>query len=154
MRIYLTHCSAKKELAAKASGLAVPPDVLYVSSKTQKFMRMCRQNGVYWAIFSDRYGVWLPHDCHPWYEKNPNRVTDREYAALLTDFERKLADFDAIWFYHNPGRFHRLYRRLLSETALRDRVHLFSHTAEITKEEEALCQDRANGCRNSSRNCR
>lgn len=84
-----------------------------------------------WAIFSDLYGVWFPHAEHEWYEKDPNTVTEEEFKRLLEDFDEKLVNYDEIWFYYNPGRFHPLYQRLLRETKLKDRVKLFTHIREI-----------------------
>jgi hypothetical protein len=50
---------------------------------------------------------------HEWYDKNPSRVTEDEFGELINQFDRSLAQFDEIYFYYNPGRFHNLYRRLL-----------------------------------------
>jgi len=130
-RIYLTHCSATKDDSFRHTGVATTPDRLYTSTKTQVFIHRCRERNVTWAIFSDEYGVWFPHVTHFWYEKDPNTVTQAEYCALLADFDRQISGYAQIWFYHNPGRFHRLYARLLRDTALHDRVHLFSNYREI-----------------------
>ena len=46
-------------------------------------------------------------------------------------FEIRGKNYDEIWFYHNPGRFHNLYRRLLNQSKLKDRIVLFSHVYEI-----------------------
>jgi hypothetical protein len=94
-------------------------------------MNRCKRAGVRWAIFSDKYGVWFPEVEHEWYEKDPRKVTDREFQALVADFNSRLIDFDQIYFYRNPGRFHPLYQRLLRETSLRDRISLISHLSEI-----------------------
>jgi hypothetical protein len=87
--------------------------------------------GATWAIFSDRYGVWFPDVRHQWYEKDPNTVTTREFSLLLQDFEEKLRKFSEIYFYYNPGRFHRLYERILKETALAARVIRITHLLQI-----------------------
>jgi len=131
MRIYLTHCTAKKADSPRFGGERVTPDRLYRGKFIEAFMRMCKQRGVEWAILSDLYGVWFPDVRHQWYEKHPRTVTETELRELVRDFDEKLGQYDEIWFYHNPGRFHPLYKRLLSQTALRDRITLFSHTAEI-----------------------
>jgi hypothetical protein len=94
-------------------------------------MDRCKTQNVKWAIFSDLYGVWFPHVEHPSHEKDPNLVTVLEFQNLLKDFNRKLGSYAQIRFYHNPGRFHRLYRRLLDETSLRERIVLFTHLGEI-----------------------
>ncbi|MCL4417808.1 MAG: hypothetical protein M1365_14150 [Actinobacteria bacterium] len=82
-----------------------------------------------WAIFSDLYGIWFPYIEHEWYEKDPNRVTEKEYKNLLNDFDQKLQDYDEIRFYHNPGRFHSLYKRLISEPKLK--IIKFTHIEDI-----------------------
>ncbi len=94
-------------------------------------MEACRTHQVCWAILSDKYGVWFPDVGHEWYEKDPSCVSEPEFARLLEDFDSKLERFEEIWFYHNPGRFHALYKKLLSEAKLRDRISIFSHLREI-----------------------
>jgi len=130
-RIYITHCSAKKDDSLRNTGRKVTPDRLYTAKPTQRFMKRCREMQVEWAIFSDLYGVWFPDVEHEWYKKDPDKVTEEEFLALLRDFEEKLRDYDEICFYHNPGRFHPLYRRLLNETGLKNKITLFSHLKEI-----------------------
>lgn len=90
-------------------------------------MARCSVAGVKWAIFSDRYGVWFPEVRNRWYEKDPNTVTESEFRALLTNFDTALAGFDEIHFYHNPGRFHPLYRRLIESSTLKNRIRPVSH---------------------------
>lgn len=131
MGIYITHCSAKKNDSLKHTGKKVTPDKLYTATPTQRFMNKCKGRKVKWVIFSDLYGVWFPNVEHEWYEKDPNTVTENEFRKLLKDFEQKLGDCDEIYFYHNPGRFHPLYKRLLKETKLKDKITLFSHLKEI-----------------------
>ena len=89
MRIYITHCSAKKDDYLKGTGQRVCPQALYTAAPTQRFMNHCLREGVQWAIFSDLYGVWFPEVEHEWYEKDPNRITDSEFEHLLRDFEAK-----------------------------------------------------------------
>jgi len=131
MRIYVTHCSAKKEESLRGTGERVTPDRLYTAKPAQRFMARCKTMRVPWAIFSDLYGVWFPDARHEWYEKDPDSVTEQEFAELLEDFEDKLEGYDEICFYHNPGRFHLLYRRLLASTTLRNRITLITHLDEI-----------------------
>jgi len=131
MRIYVTHCSAKKDNSLKDTGERVTPDKLYKSSPIQRFMNTCKARKVHWAIFSDKYGVWFPHEKHEWYEKSPDTVSEHEFQVLVRDFEEKLGDYDEIHFYHNPGRFHRLYRRLMNEVKVKGETILFSHKDEI-----------------------
>ncbi len=131
MRIYITHCSAKKDPSLQQNHKKVPPDLLYTARPIQRFMKKCKEKNVSWAIFSDRYGVWFPTIEQEWYEKDPGTISEHEFKNLLGDFDRKLQVYDQIWFYHNPGRFHRLYQRLLTETSLRDRIRSFTHLKEI-----------------------
>ncbi|MFH1321998.1 MAG: hypothetical protein ABII90_15270 [Bacteroidota bacterium] len=131
MRIYITHCSAKKDDSLKHTGKKVTPDRLYTATPAQRFMNKCKERKVKWAIFSDLYGVWFPKIEHEWYDKAPRTVTQNEFKDLLDDFEQKLGAYDEICFYRNPGRFHRLYERLLIETKLKDKITRFSNLGEI-----------------------
>lgn len=137
MRIYLTHCSAKKDFSCRDSGQITTPEHLYTAKPLQRFVARCKTERVDWAIFSDLYGVWFPDIQHTWYEKDPNSVTPSEFDVLLSDFDAKLAPYDEIWFYQNPGRFHSLYRRLLQSSSLRERIRLFSRKSEILRVEAA-----------------
>jgi hypothetical protein len=94
-------------------------------------MERCKAAKVDWAIFSDQYGVWFPQIKHVWYEQDPEKVTDAEFDELLRNFDETLSNYDEIFFYHNPGRFHPLYRRLIRATRLVDKVSLISHLSEI-----------------------
>ena len=131
MKIYITHCSAKKDNSLKNTGKKVTPDKLYTATPTQRFMNKCKAKNVNWAIFSDLYGVWFPDIEHEWYEKDPDTVTDQEFRNLVNDFDQKLQSYGEIWFYYNPGRFHPLYEKLLQETKLKDKVKRFTHIREI-----------------------
>jgi len=131
MRIYVTHCSAKKDNSLKGTGKKVTPDRLYTATPLQRFMSRCKEKKVRWAIFSDKYGVWFPHEEHEWYEKDPDSVTEQEFKNLVKNFDEKLGKYDEIYFYHNPGRFHPLYGKLLKETKVKGKVTLFSHIDEI-----------------------
>lgn len=131
MRIYITHCSAKKDNSLKNTGRKVTPDELYIAIPTKRFMINCKRKAIKWAILSDLYGIWFPGERHEWYEKDPNTVTEKEFSALKRDFDEKLGNYDEIYFYHNPGRFHRLYKRLVREVRIAERIVLFSHIKEI-----------------------
>jgi len=109
LRIYLTHCSAKKDNKLKNSKIQVTPDKLYKSTKLLGFVKKCKDANASWAIFSDKYGIWFPTERHEWYERDPNSVTEIEFKELLENFQKKLDCFDEIFFYYNPGRFHPLY---------------------------------------------
>jgi hypothetical protein len=131
MRIYITYCSAKKDDSLKDTGIKVTLNKLYISPRIKTFMDECVVKRVKWAIFSDFYGVWFPNVKHEWYEKSPDDVSEEEFKLLLRDFDQKLQAYDEIWFYYYPGRFHSLYKRLVKETQLKNRIHLFSHYWEI-----------------------
>jgi hypothetical protein len=131
MRIFITHCSAKKDDSVKITGKKVTPDKLYTATPTQRFMSKCLERKVDWAIFSDFYGVWFPNVEQGWYEKSPDAVTDKEFGSLVHDFDWKLEQYDEIWFYYNPGRFHPLYKRLLEAAKLKERIKRFTHIGEI-----------------------
>ncbi|MCW4046861.1 MAG: hypothetical protein NWE99_04785 [Candidatus Bathyarchaeota archaeon] len=133
MRIYITHCCAKKDDTLKNSGKKVTPDELYTATPTKRFMEECKRKKVKWAIFSDKYGVWFPEEKHEWYEKDPDAVTPEEYKHLIENFEQKLGKYDEIWFYYNPGRFHPLYGKLLKEVKIKDKITLFTHKSQITR---------------------
>ncbi|MGB2697922.1 MAG: hypothetical protein WBD28_08730 [Candidatus Zixiibacteriota bacterium] len=131
MRIYITHCSGKKDDSLKHTGKKVTPDKLYTGSTTQPFMNRCKEKQVKWAIFSDLYGVWFPNVEHEWYDKHPDTVTEQEFENLVDDFDQKLREYDEIWFYYKPRRFHRLYEKLLQGTNLKDKVKRFTCIDEI-----------------------
>jgi hypothetical protein len=130
-KIYITHCSKTKDDSLENTGLAVLPEELYQSKVIQRFIKRCKKQKVDWAIFSDLYGVWFSGEKHEWYEKDPSKVSDEEFQKLVTDFDRKLEMYDEIYFYHNPGRFHSLYKRLIKESALRNRIKMISHLSDI-----------------------
>lgn len=131
MRIYITHCCAKKDDALKGTGMGVTPESLYKGERTKRFMETCNERRVRWAIFSDKYGVWFPDVQHEWYDKHPSCVSEKDFVRLVDDFDAKLKQFDEIWFYRDPEEFHPLYRRLLIKARLRDRVHQFRELGEI-----------------------
>lgn len=134
VRVYVTHCSRKKNDLLRESGEEVTPDQLYTSRKTRAFMRRCLTQKVRWGIFSDYYGIWFYPERHAWYGDDvgdPSRVTEAKFQELLADFDTKLARFREICFYRHPTYFHPLYRRLLDESKLKARVKLISHVHEI-----------------------
>ena len=93
MKIYLTHCSAKKDGSLRNTHKQITPDKLYAAKPTQRFMNRCKNQNVNWAILSDKYGVWFPHEKHEWYEKNPDTVTQKEFDKLVEDFENNVSSF-------------------------------------------------------------
>jgi hypothetical protein len=90
-------------------------------------MNRCKEKKVTWGIFSDKYGVWFSEEKHSWYEKSPDDVTEPEFQALLKNFNQRLQDFDEIVFWlPNETRFHPLYKRLLRETNLKNKLRVIS----------------------------
>jgi hypothetical protein len=130
-RIYVTHCSARKDDSLKGKG-KVSPFALYTSSRIRAFMTRCIARKVQWAIFPDKYGLWFPHEMHEWYEKSPYEVTEPEFQALLAEFDRRLEDYAEIVFYVNLARLHSLYKRLLKETRLREKLRLVNHYWDVS----------------------
>ena len=123
--IYVTHCSGEKDDSLKGTGRAVAPDELYTSSRFRRFVRACREVGAAWAVVSDRWGVWFPDERREWYE------SESEFRALVGSFDSRLAGFDRIYFYHEPGRHHPLYRRVAQASRLRARVEFFTEISEV-----------------------
>jgi len=131
MRIYLTHCCATKDDRFKGTNVEITPDRLYTPSRTHKFMETCKERHVKWAILSDEYGVWFPTEKHVWYEKHPSTVTDAELEGLIHNFEQRLEQYDEIFFYYHPGRFHKLYKRILQSVHPGGNVIPFIHLSQI-----------------------
>jgi|SRR5438093_10043512 len=104
MRIYLTHCSAKKDTSLNGSNLKVTPDNLYTATPTQRFMKKCKDTGINCAIFSDELGIWFSDIKYGRHEKDPDKVRNEEFDKLVTDFDAKLSAYDDIWFYYNPSQ--------------------------------------------------
>lgn len=129
--IYITYCTGKKDNSFKDTDIKVTPDVLYTSARIKSFIRQCRKKDVAWAIFSDRYSIWFAAEKHIWYDKHPNTVTEDEFDKLLKIFDARLKGYDEIIFYYNPARIHKLYKRLIEETALKDRMKLITHLRDI-----------------------
>jgi hypothetical protein len=131
LRVYVTHCGAKKDGSLKDSNKKVTPDELYKGTRIKRFMLVCKEKKVRWAIFSDLYGVWFSDAKYNWYDKAPDDVSESDFRDLVADFDRKLHGFDEIWFYYNPSRFHPLYDRLITDSSLRDRITQFTHSRQI-----------------------
>jgi hypothetical protein len=103
---------------------------LYKSTPTLRFMNKCKEKDVNWAIFSDRYGVWLPNERHEWYNLHPKNAK-ANLRELINNFDSRLEQYSEIWFYYNPGRFHPLYQELIINSMLNNKIYKFSHINEI-----------------------
>lgn len=117
MKIYITHCTYKKDNNLKGTNIEVTPDKLYIGKRIQSFMKRCKDLVLNWAIFSDLYGIWFSNEKHKWYEKSPNDIIEEEFKELLDNTESRLKNYDEIYFYANyrSPRFHSLYKRLINE---------------------------------------
>ena len=122
-KVYFTFCSAKKDDLLRGSSEEVPPEVLYTSQRVRSFVSTCKRKSVRWAIFSDEYGIWFPEVKHRWYDTSPDDAVGR-FRELLADFDQKLKDFDQICFCPGvgTGRIHHLYKRLIRESSLKDKI--------------------------------
>ncbi len=130
-KIYITHCSTKKNKLYKNNNLLTTPDKLYTSKRIIRFINQCKIKNQNWAILSDRYGIWFPHEKHTWYDIHPRNITGKQLDKLVLNFDKDLSMYDEIWYYYNPAKFHTLYKKLLDMTKLRDKVVMFSHLKEI-----------------------
>jgi hypothetical protein len=131
-RIYITHCSRKKDDSLRGTGKTKTPDKLYTAIFIQRLVNRCRLVETEWAIFSDKYGVVFPDREIPWYDKSPSKVIANEYKILLDDFIDKLSSYQEIMFYHMPTRFHHLYKRLVKDAREKGLpVTLFSHIDQV-----------------------
>lgn len=126
MEIYITHCSRKKSSRFRRNHQRAFPQELYTSSRIKGFMNKCKEKNVKWAIFSDKYGVWFSDKKHKWYDKNPDKVTIKEFKSLVKDFDKKLCNYRRIFFYRHPTRFHTLYELILERTKLKNKVKQFT----------------------------
>lgn len=112
-RIYLTHCSREKDAELEKSREKTTPDRLYTSESLLRFIQYCRNRGLAWAIFSDKYGVVFPDEQIAWYSKPPAEVTEEEFETLLQSFNTRLAGYDEIFFLHRQGETHPLFERVV-----------------------------------------
>ncbi len=136
-KIYITHCSAKKDDTLRNTGKKANSDKLYTAKPLQRFVKKCKEKCVEWAILSDKYGVIFPLEKIEWYDKHPSKVTDAEFELLVDNFVQQLSKYDEIWFYHNPGRFHQLYKKLVDEAKKMGlNVILLTHLFEVKGKNE------------------
>lgn len=136
MKLYVTYCSGQKDESLISSGEKVFPDRLYTSPRIQEFIQTCREKSAYWAIFSDKYGIWFPNETHEWYDKHPDEIMDAEFGRLILQSVKKLKNYD-VFFYGNTEdpKFHPRYIQLIDH--LRARcipVTIFSDLSLIQQE--------------------
>lgn len=114
-KLYFTHCSGKKDDRLKGTNKKVSPQELYKSGRIQGFMKRCEEEGVDWAIFSDKYAFVFPSDRIGWYEKHPDNVSEKEKKQLFEKAFNTLSNYDYAYFCPSTGRVHHLYRELVNE---------------------------------------
>jgi hypothetical protein len=138
-KIFITHCSAKKNEALK--GKVVTVQELYTGQRIQAFMRRCLWAAVEWGILSDKYGIVFPGEAIEYYELHPDQLTHPQIRQLIQNFVERLGVYDEILFYHNPPRFHRVYRYILDQAQKQfraqkssTRIILFSKLDNISPE--------------------
>lgn len=85
MRIYITHCSNKKDDSLKNTSLKVLPERLYTARMLQRFIKKCKEKNANWAIFSDLHGVLFSEAEIEWYNKDPREVSENEFEKLVKD---------------------------------------------------------------------
>lgn len=113
--IYVTHCCSEKvDPATSRSDLAV--DELHVGPKFQSFVSQCLRKKVEWAVLCDGYGVWLPDERHPWYDKHPTALSAEERLMYALQFAYKLPANADIVFYGNlkSPRFSPVHREIMN----------------------------------------
>lgn len=133
--LYITHCSRKKDDTLKNTGKKITPDKMYTATYLQRFIKRCKERKVKWTILSDKHDVVFSSDKIEWYNLSPDKVmkNERSKEELLQKAYLKLKKFDKVFFYYNPGRFHRLYRYLVDQLMLRKiNIKLITHLSDIT----------------------
>lgn len=129
--IYLTYCTWDKDDQYRITGEKIAPNRLYQSRRIHSFVTTCKERYVEWAIFSDLYGVWFPDEQHEWYDKSPETVTKEEFIRLVDDFDRTLSEYQKIGFYVRHDTFHNLYKELVSQSRLVDRIEIFEDLSKV-----------------------
>lgn len=135
--IYVTHCTSIKNKSLEQTSKKVYPYELYTGEKIGRFMNRCKVQRVNWAIFSDKYGVWLKNEKHPYYEKHPSTVTPEEFERLVDSSEKKLRRFDVVYFYgnHKSHYFHSLYKKIIKKLMQKGiNIKKITHLSDIQAE--------------------
>ncbi|MEM5815924.1 MAG: hypothetical protein QXL14_02640 [Candidatus Aenigmatarchaeota archaeon] len=128
--LYITHCSKKK---AKTYSQTTPEN-LYTALYLQRFIKKCKESNVEWGILSDKYGIVFPNQKIEWYDLSPSHLLKNQTKSkeLVEKITQQLQGFDKVYFYHNPGRFHKFYRYLINELKNRNvDIELISHLSQI-----------------------
>lgn len=130
MKVYLTHCCAKKNELARTTGIAMPPEEMYIEPDIQKFFSYCLSHKLAFGVLSDLYGIWLSPEKKRWYEKSPDTVTDVEKAEILRIFDHELSRFSEIIFLIRPESFHPFYDFVLSHSKHTNRIRRITELKE------------------------
>lgn len=113
-KLYFTHCCFTKDDKLKGTGKKVSPQELYKSPRIEGFVERCKEEGVEWAIFSDKYALVFPTDRIERYDKHPDDVTEEEKKQLFDKAFNTLRNYDCAYFWASTGRVHHLYRELVN----------------------------------------
>ena len=76
----------------------------------------------------------FPSDTKGWYNLPPSKVMrdEEKKKELLQKLHDQIKAFDAVLFYHNPGRFHPLYKFLVEKLTQKGiNICMISHLSEI-----------------------
>ena len=122
MNVCITYCSWQKDDRLKDTGEKVTPDQLYLSERIQRFIAYCRSQDLRWGIFSDLCGILFENDKQEWYDFHPDLVTPEHRQFLAKAFASTLSEFDTIWYYYDPETLHPLYRQIVDESGIANRV--------------------------------
>jgi|WetSurMetagenome_2_1015567.scaffolds.fasta_scaffold29071_4 hypothetical protein len=136
--INITYCSKTKNDCFRDTSNEVTPSELYTGNRIQSFIKKCVDNEADWAIFSDKYGIWGPaiegQERNKWYDKAPEDVNEDEFKKLLIEFDNRLSSYDKILFYcKSELELDDLYKRLIKESKLKNRITLISNLNQISK---------------------
>ena len=113
--IYITYCSKQKCICKSDDSKLLAPSELYISSRVQNFIHFCKKQKYTWAIFSDYYGIVFENEKIKWYDKSPERVTEKDYDGLLENSLYKLKNYENVFFYYSIESFHPIYKRLVKD---------------------------------------
>ncbi|MFH8039246.1 MAG: hypothetical protein QXJ14_04540 [Candidatus Aenigmatarchaeota archaeon] len=133
--LYITHCSRKKNKIKSKTFV----ENLYSATYIQRFIKKCKNLNLEWGILSDKYGIIFPHQKIGWYDLSPSYLLKNKNEAekLIEKIANQLKEYDRVYFYHNPGRFHSFYKYLIKK--LREKninIRLISRLSQIDVEKK------------------
>lgn len=131
MKLFMTYCSWQKDDRFKNNTKKVGPEILYTSRRIRSFIAKCTSEGVVWAILSDHYGIWFPHEKHRWYDLHPDLLSNDQLQKLVLSF-KSLSEYDEIWFFYDAETCHPLYRKVVRESDIEKQVKWFNDLQDIS----------------------